>query len=88
MYRYFSVLTVFGAAIVLLLPFSGDSKPIFEVNIEHPLIKKLETTDAKSKDFEDVIKLLFDQAKIIQGEPVKNPAEFARRMATYLEKGF
>ncbi len=68
--------------------YAGDSKPIFEVNIDHPLIKKLETTDAKSKDFEDVIKLLFDQAKIIQGEPIKNPAEFARRMATYLEKGF
>lgn len=68
--------------------YAGDSKPIFEVNIGHPLIKKLETTDTKSKDFEDVIKLLFDQAKIIQGEPIKNPAEFARRMATYLEKGF
>ena len=68
--------------------YAGDSKPVFEVNVKHPLIQKLEKTDGKSADFKDITKLLLDQARIIQGEPVKNPAEFARRMAVYLEKGF
>lgn len=68
--------------------YAGDSKPILEINIDHSLVKKLEAADAKSPEFEDITKLLFDQAKIIQGEPVNNPAEFARRMSTYLEKGF
>ncbi len=68
--------------------YAGDAKPVFEVNVKHPLIQKLEKTDGKSADFKDITKLLLDQARIIQGEPVKNPAEFARRMAVYLEKGF
>ncbi|MBL4804517.1 MAG: molecular chaperone HtpG [Alphaproteobacteria bacterium] len=68
--------------------YAGDSKPVFEVNVNHPLIKKLEAADPKSADFKDITKLLLDQARIIQGEPVKNPAEFARRMSTFLEKGF
>lgn len=68
--------------------YAGDSKPVFEVNVKHSLIQKLEKTDGKSADFKDITKLLLDQARIIQGEPVKNPAEFARRMAVYLEKGF
>ena len=67
--------------------YAGESKPVMEINADHALIKKIETLDAKSDAFKDAAYLLFDQAKIVQGEPVKNPAEFARRMAAFMEKG-
>lgn len=66
--------------------YAGDSKPVMEINADHALVKKIETLDAKSDAFKDAAYLLFDQAKIVQGEPVKNPAEFARRMAAFMEK--
>ena len=67
--------------------YTGSSKPVLEINAKHSLIKKIETLDAKSDAFKDAATLLFDQAKIIQGEPVKDPASFARRMASFIEKG-
>lgn len=67
--------------------YAGGSKPVLEINATHPLIKKMETLKPKSDAFKDAAYLLFDQAKIVQGEPVKNPAEFARRMAAFMEKG-
>jgi len=66
--------------------YEGASKPVLEINIKHTLIQKLETISTDNKDrFEDAAHLLFDQAKIIQGEPVKNPTEFARRMSTFMQ---
>ncbi len=67
--------------------YAGDSKPVLEINMGHGLIQKLETLKPKSDAFKDAASLLFDQAKIIQGEPVKDPAGFARRMASFMEKG-
>ncbi len=59
--------------------YAGTHKPIMEINAQHDLINKLlSSTDDK---VEDTAHLLFDQAKIIQGEPLKDPAEFARRMS-------
>ncbi len=67
--------------------YTGDSKPVLEINTGHALIQKLETLKPKSDAFKDAAALLFDQAKIIQGEPVKDPGAFARRMASFMEKG-
>jgi len=67
--------------------YAGDSKPVLEINAKHALIQKLETMDSKSDNFKDVALLLFDQAKIIQGEPVNDPTSFACRMAAFMEKG-
>src|SRR5690606_37039395 len=64
--------------------YSGNSKPVLEINMHHALIQKLDNMDAKGDGFEDAARLLFDQAKIIQGEPVKDPAAFARRMASFM----
>ncbi len=58
------------------------TKPVLEINGDHPLIKKLSQSPAQ-----DSFELLLDQARIIQGEPVKNPTAFARRMAELMEKG-
>ncbi len=67
--------------------YAGGSKPVLEINADHTLIKKLESLDTNSQDFADATQLLFDQAKIIQGEPVKDPAGFVKRMAEFMEKG-
>jgi molecular chaperone HtpG len=67
-----------------------DNKRILEINDNHALIKKLATMATENKDSTDVkdaARLLFDQACIIQGEPVNDPASFARRMADFMRKG-
>ena len=66
--------------------YSGDTKPILEINTDHALIQKIETLNNKSDAFKDAASLLFDQAKIIQGEPVKDPSGFAHRMAAFMEQ--
>jgi molecular chaperone HtpG len=67
--------------------YAGQTKPVLEINGDHALIKKLETLEPASQGFTDATLLLFDQAKIIQGEPIKDPAGFAKRMADFMEKG-
>ena len=67
--------------------YQGQTKPVLEINGKHSLIKKLETLEHASEDFTDATKLLFDQARIIQGEPIKDPSNFAKRMASFMEKG-
>ena len=52
-----------------------DTKPILEINPEHPLVKKL-----KNKVDEDLVKVLFDQAVLSEGGQLKEPAEFVKRM--------
>lgn len=70
--------------------YEPTSKRVMEINEKHPLIRKL---SAIAKDnpsdaaLQDAAGLLYDQALIIQGEPVDDPAAFARRMASFMEKG-
>ena len=52
-----------------------DTKPILEINPDHPLVIKL-----KTKVDEDLVKVLFDQAVLSDGGPLKEPAEFVKRM--------
>jgi len=52
-----------------------DTKPILEINPEHPLVKKL-----KTKVDKDLVKVLFDQAVLSEGGQIKEPAEFVKRM--------
>lgn len=67
--------------------YSGTSKPVLEINMNHSLIQKLERMDSASEEFSDAAHLLLDQARIIQGQPVKDASAFARRMAQFMEKG-
>ncbi len=67
-----------------------SAQRILEVNPTHPLIRRL--TDLAAKDgvsagLEDVAWLLLDQARIVEGEQIPDPAAFARRLAVMLEKG-
>ncbi len=70
--------------------YTGDTKPILEINADHPLIKMLEKMakeGAANDDMQDAGYLLLDQARIIQGQQLQDPAAFARRMSAFIEKG-
>jgi molecular chaperone HtpG len=65
-------------------------KPVLEINPDHPLIAQLDALAAsgtESSRLADAADLLLDQARIIQGEPVADPAGFARRMADFMRHG-
>lgn len=66
--------------------YTGSEKPVLEINTEHALIQKLESLNEGSDGFKDAASLLLDQAKIIQGEPLKDPAGFAKRMSEFMTK--
>ena len=69
--------------------YEGQSKPVLEINPSHPLIKQLNkmAENGNSPLLDDAASLLFDQAKIMQGEPVSDPISFARKMADFMQKG-
>ena len=64
------------------------SAPILEINPSHALIKTLgQQVQAKGASaVEDAAQLLLDQAFIIEGEQVPDPAAFARRLADVMAK--
>jgi len=68
----------------------AEAKRILEVNGDHRVIEKLKGMAEKSGDsavFVDASKLLFDQACIVEGEKIKDPAAFARRLSSVMESG-
>jgi molecular chaperone HtpG len=72
--------------------YDGAHQPILEVNAQHPLIRRLgalvgDDSAAAAADVRDTALLLLDQARIIEGEPLANPADFVRRMSAALQKG-
>jgi len=54
-----------------------DTKPILEVNPEHPLLLKLKHDD---KQFDEWTNVLFDQALLSEGGQLNDPAGFVRRI--------
>ena len=59
-----------------------ESKPILEINPEHPLVKKLEG----STQFDDLANVIFDQAVIAEGGLPDDPAEYVKRINNLLLK--
>jgi len=55
-----------------------ESKPILEVNVGHPLLKRMETEPEER--FGELAQLLFDQAVLLDGGQLTDPAGFVRRM--------
>lgn len=51
------------------------SKPILELNPEHPIIKQL---NVESDAFEDWAQVLFDQAALSEGAQIKDPANYVK----------
>ncbi len=66
------------------------SAPILEINAGHPLIVNLAktVTDKGASAIADAAQLLLDQAFILEGEPVADPAGFAKRMAGVMTQVF
>ena len=56
-----------------------DSRPALEVNLQHPLYRKLESAVDKAQ-FEDLAHLLHEQAVLAEGGQLEDPAAFVRRM--------
>ncbi|MDE2429838.1 MAG: molecular chaperone HtpG, partial [Burkholderiales bacterium] len=54
-----------------------DSKPILEVNPDHPLVQKLKYEEAK---FDDWSHILFDQALLAEGGNLADPSSFVKRL--------
>ena len=57
-----------------------ESKPILEINPEHPLVRKLEG----SAQFDDLANVIFDQAVIAEGGLPDDPAEYIKRINSLL----
>ena len=53
-----------------------ETQPILEVNPEHPLIKKLES----SEQFDDLAQVIFDQALLADGGQLDDPAAYLKRV--------
>ncbi|MBX9634633.1 MAG: molecular chaperone HtpG [Magnetospirillum sp.] len=66
-----------------------NSPRVLEVNPRHALIKGLADKVKQSgrEAIEDMALLLLDQARIVEGEPPADPVDFARRLASVMEKG-
>lgn len=64
--------------------------PILEINTSHPLIMALARAvkDKGAASIDDAARLLLDQAFILEGEPVADPAAFAARLASVMTKVF
>jgi molecular chaperone HtpG len=58
-------------------------KRILEINKDHKIIQHvldLAASDASSEQFKEFTALLFDQALLVEGSPIQNPASFAQRI--------
>lgn len=63
---------------------------VLELNPKHPLILRMKDRiggDGAGSELEDLARLLLDQARIVEGDPVPDPAAFAKRLASFAEKG-
>ena len=78
-----------GAQMRKIMEASGqsvpDTKPIFEVNPEHPLVKKLDK-ESDEELFEDVITVLFGQARLAEGGSIDEPGDFSSKLNKLLLK--
>jgi len=62
-----------------------DAKPILEINLDHPILKKMKGM-RKSKDFDNATELLYEQALLLEGMKLENPADFVKRLNEVLAK--
>lgn len=69
--------------------YETPSKRVLEINPDHALIRQMASLAKEGgtgEDMADAAHLLLDQARIIQGEPIPDPTDFARRLAYFMEK--
>ncbi len=62
-----------------------DLKPILEVNGDHPIVARLKDTDDEAV-ISDVAEVLLNQALMIAGMEIKEPAEFVKHLNNLLSR--
>ena len=60
-----------------------DSKPILEINVEHPLVMRLSAV-SDDKRFGEIANIVLDHALLAEGSQLDNPAEYVKRMNALL----
>ncbi len=72
-----------GAAMRRILEAQGqklpESKPVLELNVEHPIVRHLEGVSEEGS-FSELAQLLYDQAALSEGGQLVNPADYVRRL--------
>tara|TARA_R110000824_G_scaffold137327_3_gene301405 strand:+ start:492 stop:2411 length:1920 start_codon:yes stop_codon:yes gene_type:complete len=56
-----------------------DSKPIFEINVDHPLVQRLEREEGDER-FNELSAVLLDQATLASGEQLQDPGAYVTRL--------
>lgn len=56
-----------------------ESKPVLEINIEHPLVKKL-SAETDEQRFQALSNVILDQALLAEGATLEDPAAYVRRV--------
>ena len=62
-----------------------EAKPILEINPSHKIVKKLSKMN-KTKQFNDSVFMLYEQALLAENIKLENPIEFINRLNRALEK--
>src|SRR5712692_1207002 len=67
----------------------AGGKPILEINMRHPVVQAVAqaTSQTRNDDVADLAMLLFDQARILDGEVPDDPAAFAARLNRLVVRG-
>jgi molecular chaperone HtpG len=76
-----------GPQVRRMLEASGQelpaSKPVLEVNVEHPLLQRL-AAEADNKRFAALSEIVLDHALLADGSQLDNPADYVQRMNSLL----
>jgi len=79
----------FGPQMRMMLEAAGqpvpESKPTLEVNLDHPLLKRLDAIE-EGDSFTEMAELLLDQALLAEGQLPADPAATARRLNRLLQE--
>ncbi len=62
---------------------TGGTKPIFELNPEHPMVERLKD-ESDDDQFADWTAILFDQALLAEGGQLEDPASYVKRLNSLL----
>ena len=60
-----------------------ESKPVLELNVEHPLVRRL-SAEPDDTRFGELSRIVLDHALLAEGTQLDNPADYVRRMNQYI----
>ncbi len=63
---------------------AGATKPVFEINADHPLVARLKD-EQDDERFADLTQIMFDQAILSEGAQLEDPASFVRKLNGLLQ---